>query len=97
MVSFKIGNGNKVHFWEDKWLGDYTLEETFPSLFRLSSFKSRPISDFVDAPRLLLKGTTSWNFHFPRNLLDREIEHVQDLLNKLESLSLCPRVGCVLL
>ena len=31
LVSFKVGNNNKIRFWEDKWLGDYTLKELFPS------------------------------------------------------------------
>ena len=68
MVSFKVGNGNNVRFWEDKWLGKKPLEELFPSLFRLSSSKSRPISDFLDGSTLRLEGNISWNFHFPRNL-----------------------------
>ena len=48
MVSFKVGNKNKVRFWEDNWLGENSLEALFPSLFRISSHKSRPISDFWD-------------------------------------------------
>ena len=82
-VSFKIGNGNKVSFWEDRWLDDNTLKGLFPSLFRLSTFRSRPISYFVDQTRLQEEGTTSWNFHFSRNLLDREILQLQELLQRL--------------
>ena len=46
MVSFKVGNGNKVRFWEDIWLGENSLEVLFPSLLRLSISKSQPISKF---------------------------------------------------
>ena len=84
MVCFKVGKGNKVRFWEDIWVGDNTLKRLFPSLFRLSTFKSHPISDFVHLTRLQEEGYTSWNLHFSRNLLDKEIIHVQDLLQKLE-------------
>ena len=52
LVSFKIGNGNKVRFWEDSWAGENTLKSLFPSLFRISTFSSRPISDFVDQTSL---------------------------------------------
>ena len=71
MVSFKIGQGNLVRFWEDSWVGESTFKEQFPSLFKISSFKSRSISNFVDQTRLQSEGITNWNFHFSRNLLDR--------------------------
>ena len=101
MVSFKVGKGNKVRFWEDKWAGDKvrfwedkwagdnTFKRLFPSLFRLSTFNSRPISDFVDQMKLQEEGYTSWNLHFSRNLLDREIIQLQDLLQSLEGRQLC--------
>ena len=89
MVSFKIGNGNKMMFWEDRWADENTLKGLFPSLFRLSTFSSRLISDFVDRTRLQEEGYTSWNFHFSRNLLDKEILYLQDLLQRLERRHLC--------
>ena len=70
-------------------MGDETLKELFPSLFRLSDLKSKPISAFLDGPRIQVQGTTSWNFHFPRNLLDRKIQELQELLHTLERISLC--------
>ena len=92
LVSFKVGNGNTVRFWEDNWLGTNTLKELFPSLFRLSTLKSQPISAFLDAPRMQIEGFTSWNFHFRRNLMDREIEQLQELLHRMERLTLCSGV-----
>ena len=88
MVSFKIGNGNKVRFWEDRWADKNTLKGLFPS-FRISTFSSRPISDFVDQTRLQKEGYTSWNFYFSRNLLDREVLQLQALLQSLEGGHLC--------
>ena len=89
VVSFKIGDGKKVRFWEDIWVGENSLKSLFPSLFRLSTLNSRPISDFVDQVRLLEEGYTSWNFHFSRSLSDREIHQLQDLLQRLEGRHLC--------
>ena len=34
MVVFKVGNGNKIRFWEDVWVGENSLQALFPSLFR---------------------------------------------------------------
>ena len=73
MVVFKVGNGNKIRFWEDVWVGENSLQALFPSLFRLSSLKSRPISEFFVQSSLSLGDNRSWNLHFTRNLLDREI------------------------
>ena len=93
MVSFKVSNGNKVRFWEDRWDGENSLEVLFPSLFRLSTLNSQPISDFVDETRLQVEGSTGWNFHFSsQNLLDREILQLQDLLQRLERRHLCTSI-----
>ena len=89
LVSFKVGKGNKVRFWEDRWAGEDTLEISFPSLFRLSTFRSRPIVDFTHQQGLQESGFTDWNFHFSRNLLDREISQWQHLLQRLEGRHLC--------
>jgi len=29
---FNIHNGYRTRFWEDKWLGNFTLKEQYPSL-----------------------------------------------------------------
>lgn len=33
-VSFKVGNGNFVSFWKDKWLNNHILKDTHPSSIR---------------------------------------------------------------
>ena len=38
-VSFKVGKGDKVRFWEDRWEGEDTFKRLFPSLFRLSTIE----------------------------------------------------------
>jgi hypothetical protein len=32
----KIGNGRKTNFWDDCWLGEYSLADSFPRLFHSS-------------------------------------------------------------
>ena len=92
ILSFKVGNGNKVRFWEDIWLGKNSLEVLFPSLFRLSILKSRSILEFFDQSSLPFGVSTSWNFYFSCNLLDREIFLLQELLESLERKRLCTGV-----
>lgn len=35
-----VGNGAKTLFWEDKWLGDKSLAESFPSLYSIAVTKN---------------------------------------------------------
>ena len=92
LVSFKVGNGNKVRFWEDVWVGENSLKAMFPSLFRLSTLKSRPISEFYNLASLPPEGNACWNLHFTRNLLDREIDQFIALLQLLETKRVCSTV-----
>ena len=64
----------------------------FPSLFRLSSLKSRPISEFYNQSNLSLVGNTSWNLHFSRRLLDGEVDQLIELLQILETKTVCNNV-----
>jgi len=35
--SWEVGNGRKIRFWEDKWVGNVKLKEKFPRLFSICS------------------------------------------------------------
>ena len=78
-----------MRFWEDRWAGEDSLKRLFSSLFRLSTFNNRPIADFAVHSGLQEEGYTNWNFHFSRNLLDREIIQLPELLGRLEGRQLC--------
>ena len=89
-ISFKVGNGNEVRFWEDNWVGKNSLEVLFPSLFRISSLKSRPISEFWEQSSQQMGSSTSWHFHFSR--IGQEIIQLQELLQRLERQHPCNEV-----
>jgi hypothetical protein len=36
---FQLGNGHNVRFWEDRWLGNSTLKELYPTLFVITRKK----------------------------------------------------------
>jgi hypothetical protein len=36
---FQLGNGQNVRFWEDRWLGNSTLKELYPTLFAITMKK----------------------------------------------------------
>jgi hypothetical protein len=33
---FKLNNGGNIQFWEDKWLGNFTLRQQYPPLYAIT-------------------------------------------------------------
>jgi hypothetical protein len=33
--SFRLQNGKQIQFWEDKWLGNYSFQHQYPSLYNI--------------------------------------------------------------
>ena len=38
-ISFTLGDGHGIRFWEDSWLGDVSLFAQYPTLFNIVSQK----------------------------------------------------------
>ncbi|CAL9018470.1 unnamed protein product [Prunus brigantina] len=81
---FELGNGNRVRFWEDSWVREGLLKDSFPRLFALSSKHSLSIDCFVDSQVF----PHNWDFGFRRNLNERETAEVIKLLEILEGFRL---------
>ena len=56
--AFVLGNGQQVRFWEDTWLGDEPLSQTYPSLFNIALHKN------VTGANVLSRNP--WNIQFRR-------------------------------
>ncbi|CAL2262014.1 unnamed protein product [Prunus armeniaca] len=82
---FEVGNGNRVRFWEDSWVKEGLLKDSFPRLFALSSKQSLSIDRFVDSHVF----PHNWDFGFRRNLNDRETAEAIKLLEVLDGFRLC--------
>jgi hypothetical protein len=78
--SFAVGNGEKIRFWEDKWLEKEDLQTLFPRLYRLSCKHNGKIAGFVDCSVF----PYNWNFGFRRNLNDLEVVEFTSLSAKLD-------------
>ena len=46
--SFHLNDGNKIHFWEDKWLGSHTLREQYSTLFNIVRKKHATVASVFD-------------------------------------------------
>ena len=82
-----VGDGERIHFWEDFWWGDQPLGFQYPRLFRVVTAKNIPISSILGSARPF-----SWNFNFRSNLSDFEIEDLESLMWSFDWLHLSPSV-----
>ena len=65
MVSFRVGNGRRVRFWEDVWWGEEAFSNQFRDLYRLFLVSNGTIADMVvSQPGSLSHGS---DFKFYRN------------------------------
>ncbi|MCI12312.1 RNA-directed DNA polymerase (Reverse transcriptase), partial [Trifolium medium] len=47
VITRKLGNGAFIRFWNDKWLGDFSLSVKFPRLYSLSIQKEAVVREVV--------------------------------------------------
>jgi len=81
-IRWKIGNGIRIKFWEDWWVGERMLKEKFPRLYGVSVLKDKLVSEFglrndFGNPQVFI-----WRIPWRRGLFEWE----KELQNKLEVL-----------
>ena len=79
-IEFKVGKGNRVLFWTDKWCGNEALAQSYPQLFTLAGHKNAKICEVWDSSM----GQGGWNLRLARDLNDWEMEQIGDMLNLLK-------------
>lgn len=80
LVVKKVGNGERVQFWEDVWLGEVPLKTMFPSLYRVSNQQNYSVSDVL--------GSGSGGLSFRRNLTQQDSEQLFELEENLSGVEL---------
>ncbi|WMV33012.1 hypothetical protein MTR67_026397 [Solanum verrucosum] len=73
---FELGNGVLLKFWTDKWLGNITLQEDFPDLFRIAQDPNSIIAANREG--------INWDIRFRRNMHDWEVNDLVDLFARLQ-------------
>lgn len=76
-VSITVGNDLRTDFWNEVWIGENSLRNSFPHLYTLSSQKNARVSH--------VWSQQGWDLVFRRALNDWEIEEVASLLEVLNS------------
>ncbi|WMV10716.1 hypothetical protein MTR67_004101 [Solanum verrucosum] len=75
-ICYKVGEGTRILFWKDKWIGQNSLMEDFADLY---SFCDNPGESIVE-----MWSQQGWNITLRRLLNDWEVDRVANLLQRLE-------------
>ena len=74
-----MGEGTRIRFWHDRWIGDYTLKNLYPELYVCSVAKDACISEVLWTPE---GGTFRvWDLRFFRAFEDWELAASYSLLH----------------
>ena len=86
LVSFKVGNGRRIRFWEDAWCDGVALSNCFVDLFRISTASNVSIAEvFVPQSGLV---PHRWDLRFYRNMHDWELDDYANLTALLDQVHL---------
>lgn len=78
-MSYKVGKGDRVRFWEDIWIGYQPLCKDFGAFYGMSNRKNHPLRDFV----IVENGVSSWDIDLRHHFNDWEIDALATLLSRL--------------
>ncbi|XP_058215516.1 uncharacterized protein LOC131326672 [Rhododendron vialii] len=81
----QVYSGNNTSFWNHKWMGDQTLRQEFPRLYLKSSQRDELVCNVLNSV-----GNGDWSLFFQRRLHDWEREQMNDLIGRLQYVSLVP-------
>ena len=78
-----VGDGSRILFWHDKWIGDAPLKILYPQLFLCSANKEACISDVLSPP--VADNDRVWSLRFHRDFNDWELAASYSLLHFIQS------------
>ena len=82
-MALVVGDGTRILFWHDRWVGDNTLKMLYPQLYVCSNDKDACISNVV----CYQEGENNriWNLRFYRDFHERELEDAISFLEFIQS------------
>ena len=79
LLRFRVGRGDRVKFWTQKWCGDATLSDSFLQLYRLSMSREASVADQL----VLGAGGFFWDIRLCRPLQDWELVQYLEFLGRV--------------
>uniref|UniRef100_A0A2N9I916 Reverse transcriptase domain-containing protein n=1 Tax=Fagus sylvatica TaxID=28930 RepID=A0A2N9I916_FAGSY len=84
LLTFEVGDGTRIRFWDDVWCNGEPLKVVFPELYRIARVK-----DAVVADHMQFRGVSvHWEVNFTRLIQDWELESVSAFLEVLYSVTI---------
>ena len=82
-MALLVGDGTRILFWHDKWVGDNILKMLYPQLYACSNDKEACISDVF----CYQEGGNDriWILRFYRDFQERELEAAFSSLEFIQS------------
>ena len=81
--SFVVGDGSRILFWHDKWIGDVPLKILYPQLFLCSANKEACILEVLSP--LVGDNDKVWSLMFHREFNDWELAASYSFLHFIQS------------
>ena len=81
--SFMVGDGSRILFWHDKWIGEFPLKILYPQLFLCLANKEACISEVLSPP--VGDNDRVWSLRFHREFNDWELAASYSLLHFIQS------------
>jgi hypothetical protein len=78
--SFRLNNGKQIRFWEDKWLGNHSFQEQYPTLYNIVRRKSATVESVLS--------TVPLNVSFQRVLTQNNLELWNNLVVRIMDVEL---------
>jgi hypothetical protein len=78
--SFVIKDGTNTRFWDDTWIEDKPLKDTYPSLYHIARAKHVTVSRVLSSRPL--------NISFRRSLVDNNLSHWLQLVARVSNVVL---------
>jgi len=78
-INWKLGDGNRIRSWEDRWISDGPLKEKFPRLYLISLCKDKVISEVGEWANIAGSETCTCNLSWRRELFVWEEEQIHQL------------------
>jgi hypothetical protein len=78
--SFVIKDGTNTRFWDDTWIGDKPLKDTYPSLYHIAWDKHVTVSRVLSSRSL--------NISFRRSLVNNNLSHWLQLVARVSNVVL---------
>ena len=82
-LSFVVGEGTRIHFWHDRWIGDNTLKDLYPKFYMCLAVKGACIFEIL----WILEGGTIrvWDLRFYRASEDWELAASYSLFQLIQT------------